>query len=82
MQLFKILNFAVQLVTRKALNSPSWSIKGGEKKNPQAVAISRKIQELLKPGEGKIGIAYNYLDAQVSFSIWSKTKPELNLDLT
>ena len=67
LQLFKVLNFTVQLITRKAMNSPTWSIKGGEKKNPEAVAISRRIQEIWKPGEGRIGIAYNFIDAQVSF---------------
>ena len=68
MQLFKVLNFIVQLITRKAMGSPSWSIKGGEKKNPEAVTINRQIQEIWKPGEGKIGIAYNFIDAQVIFS--------------
>ena len=51
------------------MSSPTWSIKGGEKKNPEAVAISRRIQEIWKPGEGRIGIAFNFIDAQVSFSM-------------
>ena len=46
----------------------SWSIQWGEKKNPEAVEITRKIQELLKPGDGRPGIAYNFIDAQVRFT--------------
>ena len=57
----------MQLITRKVMNSPSWSIQGGEKKNSEAVEITRKIQELLKPGDGRPGIAYNFIDAQVRF---------------
>ena len=57
----------MQLITRKVMNSPSWSIQGGEKKNHEAVEITRKIQELLKPGDGRPGIAYNFIDAQVRF---------------
>jgi len=57
----------MQVITRKVMNSPSWSIQGGEKKNPEAVEITRKIQELLKPGDGRPGIAYNFIDAQVRF---------------
>ena len=68
MQLYKVLNFAMQVITRKVMNSPSWSIQGGEKKNPEAVEITRKIQELLKPGDGRPGIAYNFIDAQVRFT--------------
>ena len=57
----------MQLIVRKVMNSQSWSIKGGEKKNAEAVEITRKIQELLKPGDGRTGIAYNFIDAQVRF---------------
>ena len=46
------------------MNSPSWIIIGGKKKNPGAVAINHKTQEIWKPGEGKIGITYNFNDAQ------------------
>ena len=67
LQLYKVMNFAMQLIVRKVMNSQSWSIKGGEKKNAEAVEITRKIQELLKPGDGRTGIAYNFIDAQVRF---------------
>ena len=62
----------MQVITRKVMNSPSWSIQGGEKKNPEAVEITRKIQELLKPGDGRPGIAYNFIDAQVRFTLRSQ----------
>ena len=62
----------MQVITRKVMNSPSWSIQGGEKKNSEAVEITRKIQELLKPGDGRPGIAYNFIDAQVRFTLRSQ----------
>ena len=68
LQLYKVMNHSVQLIQRKKMGSPKWNIVGGEKKNEEAVAITKEIQELLKPGNGKIGIAYNFIDAQVSFT--------------
>ena len=58
------MKFLMQLIQRKAINSPTWSIKGGEKGNVEAQQVERRIQQLLKPGDGKIGIAYEYNDAQ------------------
>ena len=67
-QLGKTLIFVVRVIILLKMESKTWKIKGG-KQNPEWKTLERRVQVILKPGDGQKGVAYQFNDAQVMYDV-------------
>ena len=67
-KLGKTLIFVVRVIILLKMGSTTWKIKGG-KQNPEFKTLERQVQVILKPGDGRKGVAYQFNDAQVRCNI-------------